>query len=122
MKPMTHGEIRGTLMIAALLVAVLLVVAVVRSCGSSSAPPGGGVVEVLDPENRETVDSAALAEKVGAYLRADSLRKSARDSLRIASRDSADKSARGPKPPKSRRTRQPVKMNDSPLDRAAPER
>lgn len=114
MKPMTHGEIRGTLMIAALLVAVLLVVAVVRSCGSSSAPPGGGVVEVLDPENRETVDSAALAEKVGAYLRADS--------LRIASRDSAGKSARGPKPPKSRRTRQPVKMNDSPLDRAAPER
>lgn len=125
MKPMTHGEIRGTLMIAALLAAILVAVAVFRSCKSSAHKADGEVVEVFDAGRDDAVDSVIAADKAGAYLRADSLRKAERDSLRKFRRDSARHAGRktgsdrkGPR--KGGSESKPVKMNDSPMDREVP--
>lgn len=106
---MTHGEIRGTLVIAAIMLLAICGAAAYRSCGrgadsavdpagttQTTADPGDGTVyNPSDSTLSRMEDSIILARKAAALTEKDSLRKADRKTRRKASGGKTSKQTGG---------------------------
>lgn len=118
MRPMTHGEIRGTILLMTLIAAILLAAILIRRCGSPtpSIPQHTSI-----PAATQTIDSIRMEERASRYLPANKTDKSVKtdtDSIFSTAPGSPAKKEAGKKPSKPRRGEarrsSPV---PSPLDR-----
>jgi hypothetical protein len=112
---MTHGEIRGTLILLAIMAAIILGCYIARSCDSPSptagqTTPASATSTSTSPTTAEQLDSLHMEQTAAYYAAKDSLRKAERAANHANKpRHSRSKSAR--KTPASHR---PL---PSPLDR-----
>ncbi|MFH8143231.1 MAG: hypothetical protein K1V88_07405 [Muribaculaceae bacterium] len=118
MRPMTHGEIRGTIFLMALMAAILLAAILTRRCDSStpSIPQQTSI-----PATTQAIDSIRMEERASRYLpdgNADKTGKTDKDTLISPTPVSTGKKNAGKKTaePRRRGTRRSSPV-PSPLDR-----
>lgn len=115
---MTHGEIRGTILLMTLIAAILLAAILIRRCGSPtpSIPQHTSI-----PATTQTIDSIRMEERASRYLpagNADKTGKTDTDSLFSPAPGSPGRKDAGKKPsePRRRGARRSSPV-PSPLDR-----
>lgn len=118
MRPMTHGEIRGTILLMTLMAAILLAAILTRRCGS---PTPSIPQHTSAPAATKTIDSIRMEERASRYLPADKTDKSGKtdtDSLFSPAPGSPAKKEAGKKTaePRRRGARRSSPV-PSPLDR-----
>lgn len=112
MRPMTHGEIRGTILLMLVIAVILAVVSVNRGCSGEAAT---SAFSSKDSPSAFTIDSLRMEEKAARYDDTTG-RKAAHtdDSLSLGERGRKAASGKGRKPAARKRPSSPT---PSPLDR-----
>lgn len=111
MRPMTHGEIRGTILLMLVIAVLLAVVSVNQGCSGDAAT---SAFSSKDSPSAFTIDSLRMEEKAAHYDDTTARAAHTDDSVSLGERGRKASNGKGRKPNARKRPSSPT---PSPLDR-----